>query len=370
MGMRLDEETKPTKEKQFKLTTTLAPSQLLKAAKHLVAEETTPTKDKLKQLTTTLTPSQLLAASQIKRTSKPPRHKPIFIKENPAVKAAAAIMAERVFKSRFDELKKRDSIIEELQQQLQEAMTQVEAAKQASPPSSKKQLPSVRRRDKIRPRRMKAKNKGSTTFGGFTTQGVVPNRSTHPPSPPTQPSPQSRSLRHKFLVRSSQTIHSGISHPRSPTTKNEARQVAGRRTAQKARAKKLKKISSKYGRATGSDGHTFRKWSKHQREAKWSQMIDPENVVLQKLLQRIDAAAHGRMKPRMSSFEGAPLNRVEFKQISLVEFGVKMKKEEVDEIFQVFDRDSSQTVDYREVVHHLFSDLANQQSRTNLTMYI
>ena len=370
MGMRLDEETKPTKEKQLTTTTTLTPSQLLKAAKHLVAEETTPTKDKLKQLTTTLTPSQLLAASQIKRTSKPPRHKPIFIKENPAVKAAAAIMAERVFKSRFDELKKRDSIIEELQQQLQEAMTQVEAAKQASPPSSKKQLPSVRRRDKIRPRRMKAKNKGSTTFGGFTTQGVVPNRSTHPPSPPTQPSPQSRSLRHKFLVRSSQTIHSGISHPRSPTTKNEARQVAGRRTAQKARAKKLKKISSKYGRATGSDGHTFRKWSKHQREAKWSQMIDPENVVLQNLLARIHAAAHGRMKPRMSSFEGAPLNRVEFKQISLVEFGVKMKKEEVDEIFQVFDRDSSQTVDYREVVHHLFSDLANQQSRTNLTMYI
>ena len=58
-----------------------------------------------------------------------PKHNPTFISQqlspdDSTVKAAAAAMANRVFAS-LDELKKRDLIVEELQQQLQQAMAQV-----------------------------------------------------------------------------------------------------------------------------------------------------------------------------------------------------------------------------------------------------
>ena len=58
-----------------------------------------------------------------------PKHNPTFISQqlspdDSTVKAAATAMANRVFAS-LDELKKRDLIVEELQQQLQQAMAQV-----------------------------------------------------------------------------------------------------------------------------------------------------------------------------------------------------------------------------------------------------
>ena len=122
------------------------------------------------------------------------------------------------------------------------------------------------------------------------------------------------------------------------------------------------------GRCKESDHSRFRKWSKQERESKWQ--IDPSDTILQNLMERIDQAAHQRMKPTMKSFDGSPMTQIEFKQVSYVELGVKLTNVELDCIFSSFDHDDSGTVDYREVVHALFSDVSGSKSRSNLTMHM
>ena len=253
-----------------------------------------------------------------------------------------------------------------------------------------RKLPTIRRSDKIK--RKKIRPQKGSTFGGFVTQGST---TAYPAqSQIKQPSPPNRSrstlhlsgdgkLRHKFMLKQSQTVRYGTTHKflirksqtvrYGTTTSNtkrsvhENKKVNGVKTIQKNKNKKLNKLN-KYGRCKESDHSRFRKWSKQERESKWQ--IDPSDTILQNLMERIDQAAHQRMKPTMKSFDGSPMTQIEFKQVSYVELGVKLTNVELDCIFSSFDHDDSGTVDYREVVHALFSDVSGSKSRSNLTMHM
>ena len=178
-------------------------------------------------------PRSRRSVSQQKKSSPrrpPPCHKPFFAEEslssdNPAVKAAAAAMAERVFQS-LDELKKRDAIVKELQQQLTEAMAQVAAGNSSVSAkrtmTSKKQLPPIRRCDKIQATRVHAKKQPSPPPQRFALSNSL--RSSSSPG-------KFGSLRHKFLVRSSQSMSKSTGRHKMQKSRQQKHEK-GRRTEQ------------------------------------------------------------------------------------------------------------------------------------------
>ena len=140
------------------------------------------------------------------------------------------------------------------------------------------------------------------------------------------------------------------------------------KSAQRSQQKKLSKLS-KYGRTEQSlQNHHVRKQIKLERESKWQH--EEEDDVMRSLMERISSAAHGRMRPNMANFDGAPMDKSELKQIISVELGTTLSKLELDRIFKTFDHDQNGRIDYREVVQHLFSDLGNKESRAYLTLCV
>ena len=270
----------------------------------------------------------------------------------PDVKAAVATMTDRVIKS-LDELKKRDDIVAELQSQLQDAMKLFHHhhRQQQQQPTHQKQFPSLRRK-KLKKRIANKK----CTFGGFVTQGTMapskqplrPNRTRST----LQLSP-SRKLRHTYLKKDRSTRTSiNITKEVSPMKKC-------RSTKSKDIKRKMRKIS-KYGRTKNNESK-FRQSLKNKIKQKWS--IHQENTILYNSMNRIKAAAHGRMKPTFSNFDTGPIQRKQFRKLMLLELNVNLSNTELDSVFDHFDRDGSNSIDYREVVHQLLSDFSPSESR-------
>ena len=156
-------------------------------------------------------------------------------------------------------------------------------------------------------------------------------------------------------------------HRSGAASEHLAKVKRAQKSAQRSQQKKQSKLS-KYGRTEQSlQNHHLRKQLKLERESKWQHEGDD---VMRSLMERISSAAHGRMRPNMANFDGAPMDKSELKQIIRVELGTTLSKVELDRIFQTFDHDLSGRINYREVIQHLYSDLGNKESRAYLTLYV
>ncbi len=296
--------------------------------------------------------------------------------DDPSVAAAAALVADRVMES-MEHLSKRDDIIEELQQQLTVALASVANATAASDPHDRvRRLPALRAGTTVRkrtsPRKARSTVKGST-FGGFSAHGEVvrptpPKRYGQALSPPRMVRSPSGTLRHRFLKRTSQRVDIGpsagqfASHRTYTTMEQKRIKLQRLQRLQKKKAGKTlsARKASKYGRVSakrGGGSYEFRRWSQRERQQQWQ--IDPDNVVLQGLVEKFQVAAQKRMKPSLQSFDGAPMDRATFKRVVYVELQIMLSGAELECVFDTFDRDRSGLVDYKETIHYLFSDLSS-----------
>ena len=267
----------------------------------------------------------------------------------PQLPAAIAASVEQ----RLAELEQRDGLILELQKQLREAKAAVaQQQQQQQKPLHHQTVPHrpVRPARRARgfgggQRRFKKRAQKKTTFAGFTAQGQPINTNT-----------RTNTARRKYPMPSPRA---NLSHP--PKKPRATRLKKLRLKSSKTRSAKK---AAKYGRVSkkrGGGNYRFRELSKKKRQAMWQ--LPEDAVVLRGLIDRLQLAAHKRMRPRMHSFDGAPMDRLHLRQVVQVELGTKLKTVELEAIFETFDRDQSGTVDFQEVVHVLFSGLWVDQAQ-------
>ena len=266
----------------------------------------------------------------------------------PQLPTALAASVEK----RLAELEQRDHLILELQKQLAEATL---VAQQRQQPQQPWKTSAPRRPRAPRPtrrtkrfgggqRRAKKRAQKKTTFAGFTTQGQPLHKTSAP------------ATRRQYTMPSLAPPFGAGKLSLSPKTRKAA-QLKKKLRLKSSKTRSAKK-AAKYGRVSkkrGGGNYKFRELSKKKRQETWQ--LPEDAVVLRGLIDRLQLAAHKRMKPNMLSFEGAPMERSHLRQVMHVELGTKLKNVELDAIFEIFDRDHSGSVDFQEVVHVLFSDL-------------